>query len=973
MNTATRPAPGRPGLARLAIQLLVVDDDDVDRERVLRLLAGSTLDVQGTQAASAADALRLVHEREFDCVMLDHHLGEANGTDLMPALQRASQRECPIIMVTGAGNETVAVRALREGAADYLSKAHLDTDVLVGAIERALERQRMQQQIDSLLKQVQQRVDEQAAVIVERERDLRAILDHTPSVIGYWDAQLRCRFGNEAHKDWSGLPSRGLPGRHLREVIGEQRFNHIRPQLDTVLLGRPVAFEQSFPAIAGAAQQHTQFNLQPDMGDDGQVRGFYATIADITAIRQAQSRAEELARLSDAAIEHSPVGCGVYRADGLCVMSNQALASAAGVDPGRLRALALWPWLGERAPALLEPARATLDDGLPRTLPAELRGAAGTPVQLACTLARITLDGQPHLLLYAHDVTEQTQALDALVSARDRAEVAVVAKSAFLANMSHEVRTPMTAIVGLSRLALQDKLSPTARNDIDKVHGAAVALMELLDGVLDYSKIEAGHMRLEHAPFNLGLALQRTADLFSASVYQRRLEFVVDLAPTVPTHLVGDAQRLSQVINNLVGNAVKFTERGHVRLAVREQPSTDPLQCKLRISVQDSGIGIDPLRCADLFNAFTQADGSIGRRFGGTGLGLAICKRLVEMMGGRLGVESAPGQGSEFWFVITLPRSEVEPAESAEPKGVAGLRVLLVEDFTDAGRVIEAQLQTWKVLTARSSNANRALRLIERARHSGTDFDLLLLEWQDSQVDALRGLIRCLNDNNATRRLPLIALLTPDSRDAQNRAIGCARVDTVLVKPVLAAPLLEVLRKAAARRSTPSPAVPRLCGAPPVAVAPCAARTLAARSAQLSGARVLLAEDNLVNQIVAQRMLEALGLEVQVVSDGAEALAALQESGHRPFDAVLMDMHMPVLDGIQAARIISRSEQWAGVPVIAMTAATMSEDRASCLAAGMVDYVTKPVLPQVLLETLLRWIPRSESPQGSGSAFMPFI
>jgi CheY-like chemotaxis protein len=297
------------------------------------------------------------------------------------------------------------------------------------------------------------------------------------------------------------------------------------------------------------------------------------------------------------------------------------------------------------------------------------------------------------------------------------------------------------------------------------------------------------------------------------------------------------------------------------------------------------------------------------------------------------------------------------------------MRVLLVEDFTDAGRVIEAQLQNWKVHVTRSNNATGALRQIELSRRSGPGFDLLLLDWQDAQVDALRTLMRCLNNSDTARRLPLIALPTADSREAQNRAIGCARIDTVLVKPVLAAPLLGLLRKAMARRARPETYEAVRASPAAEGAAQSAALGLAARAASLSGARVLLVEDNAVNQIVAQRMLEHLGLEVELACDGVEALAALEVSGQRPFDAVLMDMHMPVLDGIATACIINGSQRWAGLPVIAMTAATMPEDQAMCLEAGMVGFLTKPVMAEVLLETLLRWIPRPGS--AACAALMP--
>jgi len=944
------------------LNLLVVDDDDVDRERVLRLLTRSTLSVHAMEAASSADALRLVREHEFDCVVLDNQLGDAYGAELLPALHRAALQDCPIIMVTGAGNEALAVQALRGGAADYLTKFQLSAEVLSNAIRGALERYRMRFETDDFNRRLQHRVEELAEKIRERERDLQSILDHSQSVIGYWDRQFRNRFGNQAHHSWLGVDPKTLPGRHLREVMGEAHFEHNRDRLEAVLRGEAQTFEQDFVAPEGVTLRHAQVSLYPDLADDGTVRGLYSTLTDVTPIRRAQSKAEKLARLAEesaqfteAVIDHSPVGCGVYQANGHCMMCNQALASAAGVSAQQLRVLGLWSWLARQAPALIEPARATLDDGQLRRAEVELQRESGTLLQVACTLARITRDGEPHLLLFALDITEQRNAHDALVSARDAAEGAARTKSAFLANMSHEIRTPMNAIVGLSRLVLEGELLPASRDYLDKLHNSSVALMGLLDDALDYSKIEAGQLRFELLPFDLEQAVQRMVDVLGARIDQKGLAFVIDLPPERPVRLVGDPLRLSQVLTNLVGNAVKFTETGHIHVVVRELPAANPQRCLLRLSVRDSGIGIDPVQRADLFEAFTQADSSITRRFGGTGLGLAICKRLVEMMGGRIGVDSAPGRGSDFWFTVDLLRADDRAGAGDRLQGVAGLRVLLVDDGSAAGRMIEAQLRAWQVLLERSIDAIGALQQLERAQREGSPFDAVLLDWQTSDPEG-HGTKKRLRQRagQATAGglpgLPVLVMATSRSRDALDQALSDDPPDAVLIKPVLASSLLEALQKAGARQTLAGSAEVATCMASK-------AEQLKERAAPLAGARVLLVEDNLVNQIVAQQYLERMGLEVRVVADGAEALAAIEEATTRPFDAVLMDLHMPVLDGLETTRRIRARAEWAALPVIGMTAAALPEDRARCLEAGMVDHVTKPVVPESLLDTLLKWIP----------------
>ncbi len=945
-DVSTAATPG----ARLEVRLLVVDDDDVDRERVLRLLQRSSLDVRATEAASSADALRLVRMHEFDCVMLDNQLGDANGAELLPTLRRESLRDCPIIMVTGAGDEALAVRALRHGAVDYLTKTRLDSDVLVRAICNALEHHKMQLEIDVLHHRLRQRIDEQEAQIVQRDRDLKAILDHTPSVIGYWDARLRNRFGNQAHHDWLGVDALTLPGRHLREVIGADGFASTRSRVEAVLRGQSQRFEQDFMAPDGVTLRHTQVSLYPDMADDGTVRGFYSTLTDVTPMKQAQARAEELARFAEAVIDNSPVGCGVYRADGHCVMCNQALA-AVGVRQSQ--ALGLWSWLSERAPVLDQPAHATLADGSPRRVDVELRGEAGMPTSISCTLARIGHAGQPHLLLFAIDVTEQRRLHDAMASARDLAESAARTKTAFLANMSHEIRTPMNAIVGLSRLVLEGELPSGAREYLDKVYNAAVALLGLLDDVLDYSKIEAGQLRFEQLDFELEQALKRTVDVLGARIDQKGLELVVDLPPDLPRWLVGDPLRLSQVLNNLVGNAEKFTEAGHIHLIVRELPTIDPRRCLLRVSVQDTGVGIDVARANHLFEAFAQADSSITRRFGGTGLGLAICKRLVEMMGGQIGVVSSPGCGSEFWFTVDLPRA----GENLERNGrqqhrVAGLRLLLVGGGTLASKVIDAQLQAWRVCVTHSGDVRDALQLVARAQGEACPFDVVLLDWQALDPAGQHAARQLWQGPPQNAQAPPRVLVTAFGRDAPICAPGSGAPDAVLIKPVMVSALLEALCGTAPGSAEP-------LAPPPTGVARAASQAslLKARAAPLAGARILLAEDNPVNQLVAQQVLERMGFKVHVVANGAQALAALEEAVMQPFDAVLMDLHMPVMDGLEATRRIRERVQWAVLPVIAMTAAALPEDHARCLEVGMVDHVAKPLVPERLLDALLKWIP----------------
>ncbi len=407
-----------------------------------------------------------------------------------------------------------------------------------------------------------------------------------------------------------------------------------------------------------------------------------------------------------------------------------------------------------------------------------------------------------------------------LLAALDEARSVILAKSAFLASMSHEIRTPMNAIMGLSRLALQDHLPDKAKTYIDKVHDSSVALMGILDDVLDFSKIEAGQMRVEHVPMHLEDVLAHVSDLFCARLEQQGLSMTIQLAPDVPRHVLGDPLRLSQVINNLVGNAVKFTPQGGITVTVARVSPGDDTDDRVRFAIHDTGIGMTREALAHLFEAFVQADDSMTRRFGGSGLGLAICKQLVALMDGEIGVRSEAGQGCEFWFVLPLPRVRVD-AEEIRP------------DMEAAHR--------------------------DRAHASRLDQNLLL------------------------------------------------------------------------------------------------------RAAPLQGTRILLAEDNRLNQIVAAHLLERLGLEVAVVETGQEAVQALQTHAPDHFTAVLMDLHMPEMDGLEATRRVRALPALSRLPVIAMTAAAMHEDRANCLAAGMTDHIAKPIMPGQLVDALLKCLGHAPS------------
>jgi len=527
-------------------------------------------------------------------------------------------------------------------------------------------------------------------------------------------------------------------------------------------------------------------------------------------------------------------------------------------------------------------------------------------------------------------------------------------KSQFLANMSHEIRTPMNAILGLLQLMSLSRLTPVQMGYAVKAEGAARSLLKLLNDLLDFSKIEAGKMELESAPFELELLMRDLSVILSGHADKKPVEVLFDMEPGLPEVLVGDALRLLQVLINLSTNAFKFTERGAVIVQCR-QVAKNATQSTLRFSVKDTGIGIAPEHVSRIFEAFAQAEVSTTRRFGGTGLGLSICARLLQLMGSTLQVESRPGQGSEFYFEVALqlPDEVITLTDRAsEDDGLqAGpLRVLVVDDNPHALRLLEvmAVSQGWRVEAANSGA--QAVSMVQARQSSGqAPFDVILIDWEMTPMDGLHTLQK-IESLSPEGLLPVSIMVSGhgrnqlDNRTEQERA----RLSDFLVKPVTSYMLTEAVKRALLERSS-SQTVNRSA---PLADKP--------RNHRLNGLRILLAEDNPLNQTVATGLLSAHGATVVVVDNGQLAVDAVA-SAPVPFDLVLMDMQMPVLDGCAATRLIREKLGNTSLHIIAMTANTSQADREACLMAGMNAHVGKPFDIEVLIAQILQSVGRQDA------------
>ncbi len=782
-------------------------------------------------------------------------------------------------------------------------------------------------------------------------------------------------FANQAYLDYHGCVLSEIIGKHDRDLFPAAIADRFSADDEHVMTtGEPFQDVEETVSPDGKPRWIERFKCALK-DEQGTIRGVQLLFWDVTARKLAELSRDRERQLLQSLLDNMPDSIYFKDRDSRFIRVSAGMAEkfrlgspndVAGLTDADI-------FTGEHALLAREDELKIMRTGEPLVSCVERETWPDRP-DTWCSSTKLPLRDETGYIIgtfgISRDITDLKQTEDELARARDAADKANRAKSDFLANMSHEIRTPMNAIIGMSELLSRTSLSRDQRDYLDLIRDAADSLLRLLNDILDFSKIEASKLELEQLPFSLRDCIGKTGQTLSLRAAEQGLELVCRVAPDIPDRLIGDPGRLRQVLINLIGNAIKFTERGEVFVNVVRDPDvmTEDRTLKLRFSVRDTGIGIPQGKQAMVLEAFTQADSSTTRRYGGTGLGLSISSQLAQLMGGKLWLESDVGVGTTFFFTVRLGVAANQCIEQTGAiTNLNGLNVLVVDDNATNRRILQEILAAWGLSPVLVGSGQEAMQEISRALKSGQGYRLAILDCMMPEMDGF-GLAKWIRGQFDVTQMRLI-ILSSAARVGDSERCERVGVSRYLTKPVIQSELLDavlqVMNDGQVIESIPEPS-----------------KIVACRSL-----RVLLAEDGLANRIVAKGLLEAGGHQVTIAVDGRAAIQCWETD---EFDLILMDMHMPDVDGLQATIEIRRRELLTGrkpIPIIAITAAAMPEDSRQCLQSGMNAFLAKPMQPEVLYQTIAQFASNDQTlsssppiesstvengvPTGSDASFSP--
>jgi PAS domain S-box-containing protein len=811
----------------------------------------------------------------------------------------------------------------------------------------------------------------------ERERALRRsmrktelyrhVLDELPVAAYVKSDDLSFEFVNQAWTELTGVSKEQASGQNDRDFFAGEGEGFAERDRAVLSSGLANEIEETLTHRDGSIRQLIARKSRL-VASDGSVH-LIGSSTDITELKAREARLQESQRQNEifrSLIDNVPVAIYAKREDLRLFYVNKYWTQLTGVTCEDAIGKTDVDVSGDDGLAFMEGDRAILRTGESQEIEETATAADGSlRYQMARKGSMVASDGTLYLLGSTIDITDQKQREKELREAQRRAVLADRAKSEFLANMSHEIRTPMNGVLGMAELLARSDLDPKQRTFTEIIVKSGNALLTIINDILDFSKIDAGQLVLDPAPFVLAEAIEDVATLVSTRAKEKDLELIVRVQPGLPHSYVGDVGRLRQIITNLIGNAVKFTDSGHVLVDASGVPVDGGT--KICIAVTDTGIGIPADKLASVFEKFSQVDASSTRRHEGTGLGLAITSRLVTLMGGEIGVDSKEGRGSTFWFTVTLP-SAGRPPQRATPSDVTGARILIVDDNEVNRAILSEQMASWTFDACAASSGAEGLQVLLAAAHQGISVECIVLDYQ---MPGMTGgeMARIVRATPEVAETPIVMLTSVD-QSLTGSSYRELSIQAQLIKPARSSLLLETIVAAIQRRRAPNDDAVVDIVPPGISPPHSSDWTQKPRTRSVEGGGshrvdILVAEDNEVNQLVFTQILGETGYSFQIVGNGRLALKAFAEINPR---VILMDVSMPEMSGLEATAAIRDAEDGADhhVPIIGVTAHALKGDRERCLEAGMDDYLSKPISPKALIDKVERWI--SQSGQQSRNA-----